>query len=105
MKVVGAEKKSEVRRLWRNGLLTWAALLILLFSSLGFAYLPLGKITTAAGLAIALAKAAIVMALFMELAKSRPLIWLAALSGIFFATALYSLTLADVLSRAPQGGQ
>jgi hypothetical protein len=35
----------------------------------------------------------------MELAKSNALIWLAALSGIVFLAALFSLSLADVLSR------
>ena len=99
--MTGAEQAREVRRLWQRNLLIWAALMVLLFSSLGFAYLPLGRITTAAGIAIAFLKAALVAALFMELAKSKALIWLAALSGIAFLTALFSLTLADVLSRAP----
>lgn len=94
------ENGREVRHLWRRNLLIWAALLALLFSSLAFAYLPLGKITTAAGIVIAFVKAALVLALYMELAKSKALIWLAAVSGILFLAALFSLSLADVLSRA-----
>jgi cytochrome c oxidase subunit 4 len=93
------ENGREVRQLWRRNLLIWAALLALLFSSLVFAYVPLGKITTAAGIVIAFIKAALVVALYMELAKSNALIWLAALSGIVFLAALFSLSLADVLSR------
>ena len=94
------EKARELRKLWLRNLLIWAALLALLFSSLGFAYLPLGKVTTAAGIVIAFIKAALVVVLYMELAKSKALVWLAALSGIVFLATLFSLSLADVLSRA-----
>ena len=94
-------ESEDLRDRCRIVLSTWAALLVLLFSSLGIAYLPLGKITAASGILIAVIKAALVMVLFMELAKSKALIWLAALAGFFFVTALFSLTLADVLSRAP----
>jgi hypothetical protein len=38
--------------------------------------------------------------LFMELASSKALIWLAAFAGLVFVAALFSLTLADVLARA-----
>ncbi len=101
MTAIETENTREVRQLWRRSLLVWAALIVLLFSSLGFAYLPLGKITTAAGILIAFVKAALVMTMFMELAKSKALICLAALSGIAALTTLFTLTLADVLSRAP----
>ena len=44
-------------------------------------------------------KAGVVILLFMELAKSKALIRLAAMAGVVFLTALFALTLADVLSR------
>lgn len=99
MSTAELKKAHEVRQLWRRNLLIWAALLALLFSSLGFAYLPLGKITTTAGIVIAFIKAALVLALYMELAKPKALTWLAALSGIVLLATLFSLSLADVLSR------
>ena len=48
---------------------------------------------------IAFAKAGLVVFLFMELAKSKPLIRLAAVAGVVFLAALFTLTLADVLTR------
>jgi hypothetical protein len=37
----------------------------------------------------------------MELGRSKTLIWLAALAGAVFLSAMFALTLADVLSRLP----
>lgn len=77
----------------------WAALMLLLMLSLVLAYVPMGLFTPAAGVVIAFVKASLVILLFMELATSKPLIRLAALAGVFFLTAMFALTLADVLSR------
>jgi cytochrome c oxidase subunit 4 len=85
--------------LLRRNALIWAALLALLFTSLAAAYVPMGPWTSAAGIMIALVKAALVLLLFMELASSKALIRLAAIAGLVFIAALFSLTLADVLSR------
>jgi cytochrome c oxidase subunit 4 len=73
--------------------------MLLLALTLSLAYVPMGWLTPAAGIVIALAKAGFVILLFMELTKARPLIRLAAMAGIVFLAVLFALTLADVLSR------
>jgi cytochrome c oxidase subunit 4 len=85
--------------LWRRNLAIWAALMGLLVLTLVLAYLPLGALNTPLGIAIGLAKAALVALLFMELARSSALTRLAAMAGLVFMTVLFALTLADVLSR------
>jgi cytochrome c oxidase subunit 4 len=86
--------------LWRRNGLIWAALMLLLILTLVLAYLPLGMLTPIGGIVIAVAKAGLVVTLFMELAFSKPLIRLAATSGMVFLFVLFALTLADTLSRA-----
>jgi cytochrome c oxidase subunit 4 len=86
-------------KLWRRNALIWGALLLLLLLSLVLAYVPMGLFTPMAGILIAFAKAGLVIFLFMELAKSKPLIRLAAVAGVVFLAALFTLTLADVLTR------
>lgn len=80
--------------LWRRNGLIWAALLLLLLLSLVLAYVPMGLLTPAVGIAIAFAKAGLVILLFMKLAGARSLIRLAATSGVVFLAALFALTLA-----------
>ena len=87
------------RSLWRRNGLIWAALMVLLVLSFGVAYVPIRLLSTTAGLVIAVVKAALVVFLFMELAKDKPLIRLAATAGLVFLAALFALTFADVLSR------
>lgn len=93
------ERSHTVRRLWVRNLLIWAALLALLLLSLIVAYIPMGRMTTAAGIVIAAAKSMLVLLLYMELSDAKPLIRLAALSGLVFLTAMFALTLTDVLAR------
>lgn len=90
---------ATLRHLWRRNGLIWAALMALLVLSFGVAYVPVKLVSTAGGLAIAVVKAAIVVFLFMELARDKPLIRLAATAGLVFLAALFALTFADVLSR------
>jgi cytochrome c oxidase subunit 4 len=90
-------------KLWyRNGLI-WAALMLLLLLTLTLAYVPTGKLSPTIGIVIAAVKTGFVVMLFMELAGARMLIRLAAISGVVFLTALFVLTLADVLSRLAGG--
>ena len=89
----------SVGHLWRRNGLIWAALMALLALTLILAYIPMGRLTTVAGIAIAFAKAALVGLLFMELDKASALVRLAALAGFVFLSALFALTLADVISR------
>ncbi len=86
-------------RLWRRNLLVWGALLALLLLSLAIAYVPMGRITLAAGIVIAVVKSTLVMLLFMELAASKPLIRIVAIAGLVFLATMFALTLADVLAR------
>jgi cytochrome c oxidase subunit IV len=99
----GSKPRATAAMLWRRNALIWAALLLLLMLSLGLAYTPMGLLTPAAGILIAIIKAGLVILLFMELATSKPLIRLTALSGIVFLAALFALTLADVVTRLDGG--
>jgi cytochrome c oxidase subunit 4 len=103
--VSGGRSKGDATawRLWRRNGLIWGALLVLLFSSLILAYVPMGLFTPTAGILIAFAKSALVLLLFMELASSKTLIRLAVTAGAVFLAAMFALTLSDVLSRL--GGQ
>ena len=96
-------RRISARKLWRRNGLIWAALLLLLLLSLLLAYVPMGWFTPTAGILIAFAKAGLVILLFMELAKSKALIRLAASAGVVFLAALFTLTLADVLARLGGG--
>ncbi|HET8749074.1 MAG TPA: cytochrome C oxidase subunit IV family protein [Ramlibacter sp.] len=90
--------ESEFRRHGWRLLAAWAVLIVLMLASLGSAYVPLGRGNVAVGLAIALAKAGIVAALFMGLARAPALLrvvgcfalgtllLLIGLSGIDYAT-------------------
>ncbi|MGJ4912924.1 cytochrome C oxidase subunit IV family protein [Bradyrhizobium sp. HKCCYLRH2060] len=84
---------------WRRNGLIWLALMLLLFSSTAIAYVPMGRLTTTAGIVIAVIKSGLVMLFFMELTKSKPLIRLAAVAGLVFVAVLFTLTFADVLTR------
>ena len=94
-----SESGGAVRRLWAKNLLIWAALLALLLLSLVAAYIPMGRMTTASGIIIAAAKSTLVVLLYMELASAKPLIRVAAISGLVFVIAMFTLTFADVLVR------
>jgi cytochrome c oxidase subunit 4 len=93
------EASGAIRRLWGRNLLIWIALLALLAVSLVLAYIPMGRLTTAISVVIAVAKSTLVVLFFMELASAKSLIRLAAISGLIFLAAMFALTLADVLAR------
>ncbi|WP_271599441.1 cytochrome C oxidase subunit IV family protein [Bradyrhizobium sp. CCBAU 45384] len=86
--------------LWLRNASVWAALLGLLLLSMLLAYIPMGPVTVASGVAIAVVKSTLVLVFFMELVRSRALIRLAALAGLIFVAVMFALTLADVLTRA-----
>ncbi|WP_244913919.1 cytochrome C oxidase subunit IV family protein, partial [Methylobacterium frigidaeris] len=77
----------------------WAALMALLALSVWAAYWPYGRIDTAVGFGIAGAKTALVALVFMQLKHASGLVRIVATSGLFWAAILFTLTLADVLSR------
>jgi cytochrome c oxidase subunit IV len=90
--------EQDFKRRTRRIAIAWVALLALMLASLGSAYLSLGIGNLVAGLVIAAAKSAIVVVLFMGLARSSAMVriaaatavatWfvLAALSGVDYAT-------------------
>ena len=85
--------------LWRRNLPVWVALMALLALSAWAAYWPFGRIDTALGFAIAGIKAALVALVFMQLRHASGLVRVVAACGLFWAAILFTLTLADVLSR------
>jgi cytochrome c oxidase subunit 4 len=99
MNTDGPRSRITAWKLWQRNGLIWLALMGLLSLTLVLAYVPMGLLTPTAGIVIAFVKAGLVVMLFMELARSRPVIRLAAMSGLVFLTVLFALTLADVLSR------
>jgi cytochrome c oxidase subunit 4 len=89
----------STRNLWiRNGIV-WIALVALLTLTLVLAYAPLGPFNGPVSLLIAALKAALVLTVYMELKDGRPLLRLIAFVPVAFVCVLFSLTLADVLTR------
>ena len=79
--------------------LVWIGLLILLALTLGSAYLPLGWLNGVVNLAIAVAKALLVMTFFMHLRSSHYVLRIAAAAGFFWLAILIGLSLSDFLTR------
>src|SRR5436190_24368246 len=77
----------------------WLGLLALLLLTLGSAYVQLGWANGALNLGIAAIKALLVMAFFMRLRSSRPVLRLVAGAGFFWLLILAGLALADFLAR------
>ncbi|HEX5183459.1 MAG TPA: cytochrome C oxidase subunit IV family protein [Allosphingosinicella sp.] len=86
---------AALKRIW----LCWAALLLLLATTTGAAFLPLGRFNPFVALAIAGAKALIVLIVFMELRRSSGLVRAFAAAGFFWLAILLTLTSADYLTR------
>ena len=103
-----AEARAEARQrrtgrallaAWWFNFALWAALLVLLFGSLGLAYVPLGRWNFPIGLAIAAAKAALVTIFFMSLRRAPGLILLVVAAGCLLVAVLFTLTFADLFTR------
>ena len=80
--------------------LVFAALLVLTGTTVLVAYLPLGPWHTVAALAIAVAKALLVLLFFMHLLHSTRLTWVVAAAGVFWLGILFALTFSDYLTRS-----
>jgi cytochrome c oxidase subunit 4 len=83
-------------------LLAWLALLALMFTSLGSAYLQLGIGNGIAGVVIAIIKSSIVVLLFMRLARSSAAVRLAAAIGLAMWLVLAGLSGVDYATRSAQ---
>ena len=79
--------------------LAWIGLVLLLALTLGMTYVPLGRGNIAVALAIGIAKAVIVLLVFMKLARSPPLTWIFAGAGLFWLALLFGLTFTDYATR------
>ena len=82
----------------------WLALLVLLALTCGSAYVHLGALNLVTNLAIAAAKAAIVLVLFMQVARGPVMVRVAALAGVAWLAVLVSLSLLDLALRLPAPG-
>jgi cytochrome c oxidase subunit IV len=83
-------------------LLAWLALVVLMLSSLGSAYLSLGAGNLIAGVAIAIVKSSIVALLFMRLARSSATVRLVAAIGVTMWLVLTGLSGVDYATRSTQ---
>lgn len=77
----------------------WLALLVLLGLTLAAAFVLSGSTGTTANLAIAAAKALLVVLFFMNLRHSSSVIRLASMLGILWLGLMLSLTIADFVAR------
>lgn len=83
----------------RRLVFVFCGLMVLLAATIGTAYLPLGGWGLAVALAIAGAKAGLVLAFFMGLSERSGLVRLFAASGAYWLALLFLLTFLDILTR------
>jgi cytochrome c oxidase subunit 4 len=83
----------------RTDLQVFVALLVLLFATVGAAYLPLGHFHLAVALTIAVAKAVLIGLFFMHLYSSHRLTWIVSVASLLWLGILLALTLSDYLGR------
>jgi cytochrome c oxidase subunit IV len=79
--------------------LVWLGLLALLALTVGSAYLSLGWMNSVINIAIAVAKALLVLIFFMHLRTSDPALRVFAAAGFFWLAILLTLPLTDFLMR------
>ncbi|HEX6793812.1 MAG TPA: cytochrome C oxidase subunit IV family protein [Casimicrobiaceae bacterium] len=83
----------------RNYVATWIALLVLLAITCGTSFIPLGRYNLAINMAIAIAKALLVIVVFMRLFKSAPMVLVVAVIAALDLAILVCLTLPDFIVR------
>ncbi len=83
----------------RTYLLVWAALIVLTLTTVGLTYLDLGEWHTPVGLAIAVAKAVLIVLIFMHALEAGRLVWMVIAVAVLFLAIMYGLTMADYSSR------
>jgi caa(3)-type oxidase subunit IV len=79
--------------------LGWAGLMALLFAQCGAGLLPLGGFAMPVALVLAIAMAAVIALLFMELWRSPMVARIFAFAGLFWLLILFALAGADYLTR------
>ena len=79
---------------------TAAALAVLLVATVAIAEVDLGYFNTPLALAIAVAKAALIIFFFMNVRHGSPLLKVFAAAGFLWLGIMFLLTMADVLTRS-----
>ena len=79
--------------------LIWAALMLLLFVTLGLAMLNLSPFNVALALTIAVTKMLLILLYFMHVKFSSRLTWLFAGAGFLWLLIMITLTMTDYLAR------
>jgi cytochrome c oxidase subunit 4 len=80
--------------------LAWAALIALMLTSLGSAYVPLGRWNLVIGVVIAAIKSMIVLFVFMGLVRGPAVLRLAAAIGLATLVLLFALSGVDYATRS-----
>ena len=88
----------DVRR-GRFAVAVWIALIALLLTPLGSAFVPLGALNPAINLAIATAKALLVAWFFMHVRSAHAMLRITAAAGIFWLAILIGLSMTDFVVR------
>jgi cytochrome c oxidase subunit 4 len=83
----------------RTNLVVFVVLMVLLFATIGAAYLPLGPLHLPVALLIAAAKAVLIGLFFMHVYYRHRLTWVVSTASLLWLAILLSLTLTDFLSR------
>jgi cytochrome c oxidase subunit 4 len=83
----------------RNYVMTWIALLVLLAITCGTSFIPLGRYNLAINMTIAIAKALLVIVVFMRLFKSAPMVLVVAVIAALDLAILVCLALPDFVVR------
>jgi cytochrome c oxidase subunit 4 len=83
----------------RTNIVTFAVLLVLLFATIGAAYLPLGNWHLPVALSFAAAKAILIGLFFMHLYYARHFTWIVSVAAILWLGIFLILTLSDYLWR------
>jgi cytochrome c oxidase subunit IV len=96
------ENKEAVKPVVNPGayVVVFAALLALTAGTVGLSYVDLGNWHSALGLTIAAIKALLILLFFMHVLHGKRLVWVIALSGLFWLGILISLTLTDYATRS-----
>ena len=88
----------DVRR-GRFAVAVWIALIALLLTPLGSAFVPLGALNPAINLAIATAKALLVAWFFMHVRSAHAMLRITAAAGVFWLAILIGLSMTDFVVR------
>ncbi|HZW72557.1 MAG TPA: cytochrome C oxidase subunit IV family protein [Caldimonas sp.] len=95
-------RQTALRSHARILVIAWAALVALMLTSLGSAYLDLGIGNAVAGLAIAFVKSAIVLWLFMRLRTAPATVRIVGATALATLTILVALSGVDYATRTPE---